>query len=312
MNETFLKLKKLKDINIEKSLIYINYLSLILLIYVIFRLLFIAFFQNSYELLFTDERIIINDIYNVWNLDNEFDRYGNVDSQILKNILLVITEIVYGGDLRYGRIWSNIFIFLLGPFSLINDQVLITSVRIFTIFIYFISINLLINLFLDKNLKWFYLLVFYCIPGAFYFNIVPKPDPFVILFIAFALLSIKKGNFNWTLFLLGVAAGIKIVGIFALALIVMYLLLTNKIKVKISSFFKILLLPWFGLVFANPILLIPPLNIGSLPNFYKIYYNWINSQSLYGQEERFNINHFTLWSDSISLQFSFNFKIIKN
>ena len=163
MNETFLKLKKLKDINIEKSLIYINYLSLILLIYVIFRLLFIAFFQNSYELLFTDERIIINDIYNVWNLDNEFDRYGNVDSQILKNILLVITEIVYGGDLRYGRIWSNIFIFLMGPLSLINDQVLITSVRIFTIFIYFISINLLINLFLDKNLKWFYLLVFYCV-----------------------------------------------------------------------------------------------------------------------------------------------------
>ena len=89
MNETFLKLKKLKDINIEKSLIYINYLSLILLIYVIFRLLFIAFFQNSYELLFTDERIIINDIYNVWNLDNEFDRYGNVNNQALKNVLLI-------------------------------------------------------------------------------------------------------------------------------------------------------------------------------------------------------------------------------
>ena len=154
------------------------------------------------------------------------------------------------------------------------------------------------------------LLVFYCIPGAFYFNIVPKPDPFVILFVALALLSIKKENFNWALFLLGVATGVKIVGIFALALIVMYLLLTNKIKVKISSFFKILIIPWCGLVFANPILLIPPLNIGSLPNFYKIYYNWINSQSLYGQEERFNINHLTLWSDSISLQFSFN--LLKN
>ena len=310
MNETFLKLRKLKGINLEKFLIYINYFSLIILIYVILRLLFIAFFLNSYELLFTDERIIINDIYNVWNLDNEFDRYGNVDNQVLKNVLLVITEIVYGGDLRYGRIWSNIFIFLLGPLSLINDQVLVTSVRIFTIFIYFISINLLINLFLDKNLKWFYLLVFYCIPGAFYFNIVPKPDPFVILFVALALLSIKKENFNWALFLLGVATGVKIVGIFALALIVMYLLLTNKIKVKISSFFKILIIPWCGLVFANPILLIPPLNIGSLPNFYKIYYNWINSQSLYGQEERFNINHLTLWSDSISLQFSFN--LLKN
>jgi len=87
MSETFLKLRKLNDINLEKSLIYINYFSLIVLIYVIFRLLFIAFFQNSYELLFTDERIIINDIYNVWNLDNEFDRYGNVANQTLKNVL---------------------------------------------------------------------------------------------------------------------------------------------------------------------------------------------------------------------------------
>ena len=88
MNETFLKLRKLKGINLEKFLIYINYFSLIILIYVILRLLFIAFFLNSYELLFTDERIIINDIYNVWNLDNEFDRYGNVDNQVLKKCFI--------------------------------------------------------------------------------------------------------------------------------------------------------------------------------------------------------------------------------
>ncbi len=306
MNETFLKIKKLKVVNLEKSLNLINYFSLIVLVYVILRLFFIAFFQNNYELLFTDERIIINDIYNVWNLDNEFDRYGNIDNQILKNTLLVVTEIVYGGDLRYGRIWSNIFIFLLGPFSLISDQVLITAVRVFTIFIYFISLNLLINLFLDKKLKWFYLLIFYSIPGAFYFNVVPKPDPFVILFIAFALSSIKKENFNWALFFLGVATGVKVVGVFALVFVVIYLIFTDKLKVKISTFFKLLILPWCGLIFANPILIIPPLNIGSLPNFYKIYYNWINSQSLYGQEERFNINHLKLWADSISLKFSFN------
>ena len=310
MSETFLKIRKLNDINLEKSLIYINYFSLIVLIYVIFRLLFIAFFQNSYELLFTDERIIINDIYNVWNLDNEFDRYGNVENQTLKNILLVITEIVYGGDLRYGRIWSNIFIFLLGPFSLINDQVLITTVRVFTIFIYFISVNMLVNSFLDKNLKWFYLLIFYSIPGAFYFNIVPKPDPFVILFIAYALTLIKKENFNWALFFLGVATGVKVVGVFALLFLIPYLLFTNKMGLKISSFLKFILLPWCGFVFANPILLIPPLSIGSLPNFYKIYFNWINSQSLYGQEERFNFNHFQLWSESMSMHFSFN--LIKN
>ena len=122
MNKSYSYLIKNGNFNIEKYLPQINAISFIGLVYLIFRFIFVAFFQNSYEVLHIDERIIINDIYNVWNLDNEFNRYPNVENDLIKNIYLVITEFAYGGDLRYGRIWSNIFIVFLGPFSLFGDQ----------------------------------------------------------------------------------------------------------------------------------------------------------------------------------------------
>ena len=43
-----------------------------------------SFELNSYEMLTVDERIAINDIYNVWILDNEFNRYPNIDNEVLK------------------------------------------------------------------------------------------------------------------------------------------------------------------------------------------------------------------------------------
>ena len=101
----------------NKFISYLNTFSFLIVGYLVARYIYLAFFLNNYEVLFIDERIIINDIYNVWNLDNEFYRYSSVENNFFKNLLLVFTEIAYGGDLRYGRIWSNIFITLLGPIS---------------------------------------------------------------------------------------------------------------------------------------------------------------------------------------------------
>ena len=98
----------------------------------------------------------------------------------------------------------GIFIIFLGPFSLFGDQTLITAVRIFTIIIYFISINLLINLYLNKNLRWFYCLIFYTIPGVLYFNSVPKPDPFVIFFISIALHYLNEKKYNKSIIFFGI------------------------------------------------------------------------------------------------------------
>ena len=105
----------LKKLDVLK---YLNYVSLLLVTYIIFNFIYMSFELNSYEMLTVDERIAINDIYNVWILDNEFNRYPNIDNEFLKNLVLVVTELAYGGDLRYGRLWSNLYIVLIGPFSL--------------------------------------------------------------------------------------------------------------------------------------------------------------------------------------------------
>ncbi len=239
MNKSYFSFKKFEDYTKTEALVVLlNTLSFIGVIYLIARFVSIAFYLNHYELLHIDERIIINDIYNVWNLDNEFNRYPKIENPVIKNIFLIITEISYGGDLRYGRIWSNIFIFLMGPFSLFGDRVLITSVRIFTIIFYFISINILINLFLNKKLRWFYLLAFYSLPGVLYFNSVPKPDPFVIFFISLGLLYLKKEKYYLSIVIFAIATGVKIVGIFGLVLAVLYLFKTKKNIIKSKKHIK--------------------------------------------------------------------------
>ena len=289
----------------NKILSYLNILSFFGVVYLIIRFVYSSFFLNSYELLFMDERLIINDIYNVWNLDDEFSRFSNIKDKLLKSSLIVLTEISYGGDLRYGRIWSNIFIVLLGPFTFFNDQVVITTSRIITIFTYFISINLLINELLNKRYRWIYCLIFYSIPGVFYFNTLPKPDSFVILFIAIAIIFFRKNENKKAIFFLGLATGTKVVGIFALLFSFIYLYKKNKNNFRIDNLLRLFSYSFLGFIVANPILIIPPINIGSLPNFYSIYYNWINSQSLVAQSERFSSDYFITWGETMSSYFTY-------
>ena len=71
----------LKKLDVLK---YLNYVSLLLVTYIIFNFIYMSFELNSYEMLTVDERIAINDIYNVWILDNEFNRYPNIDNEFLK------------------------------------------------------------------------------------------------------------------------------------------------------------------------------------------------------------------------------------
>ena len=284
---------------------YLNTISFFIFCYFVTKYLYLAFFLNNYEVLFIDERIIINDIYNVWKLDNEFNRFLGIENSLTKNILLVFTEFAYGGDLRYGRIWSNIFIFLLGPITLFGDKALITSVRIFTIIIYFIAVNILINIFLNKKYRWIYIVVFYSIPGVFYFNTSPKPDAFVILFVAFAIKLMLKEQYFKAIIFLGIATGIKIVGIFPLAFLTLSIFINKKLVFNLKNIVKALASSWIGLVIANPILIIPPVRVGNFPNFYSIYYNWLNTQSLVAQKQRYSINYFTTWTQTFSDHFSY-------
>ena len=71
-----------------------------------------AFKSNNYEVLFIDERMLVDDIYNIWLLDDVFNRFDEVDNILFKNLLIFFIEFAYGGDLRYGRLWSNFFCYL--------------------------------------------------------------------------------------------------------------------------------------------------------------------------------------------------------
>ena len=43
---------------------------------------------NIYEVLFIDERMLIDDIYNVWLLEDLYGRFSNISNPVLKNILI--------------------------------------------------------------------------------------------------------------------------------------------------------------------------------------------------------------------------------
>ena len=72
MIKNLLSLIKNEAFSIEpKWLGAVNLISFMFVFYIIARLIYYTFFLNYYEVLHIDERIIINDIYNVWTLDNE-------------------------------------------------------------------------------------------------------------------------------------------------------------------------------------------------------------------------------------------------
>ena len=63
-----------------------------------------------------------------------------------------------------------------------------------------------------------------------------------------------------------------------------------------------------SLFIVNPILLIPPVKISgiNLPNFYKIYFNWLTTQSSNGDQLIFNLSNFKLWADTFSNFYKFS------
>ena len=119
-----------------------------------FFYIFNSFYLNEYEILFIDEKLIIDDIYNIWLIDDVFGRYDNVNNNYLKSILIIFTELSYGGDLRYGRLWSNYFTISTGLFSLVSDKVLITSVRILNTLTIFLGSYFIVKNNVKRNYLW--------------------------------------------------------------------------------------------------------------------------------------------------------------
>ena len=210
--------------------------------------------------------------------------------------------------MRYGRLWSNLYIVLIGPFSLFfSDQTVITLTRLLTLLIYFLSVNIFINLLLNKKYRWIYLLIFYCLPGIYYYNTIAKPDQLVLLLFGLSIKYFKDEKYYLTIFFLALTTGVKIIGIFALIPGIIFIFINKKIKFKFKNVLKTILLTWAAIIVVNPILLLPPINRLGIPNFYSIYYSWLDSQTQYSQPNRYDINYFTDWSETLTIHFSMNF-----
>jgi hypothetical protein len=264
------------------------------------------FKTNIYEVLFIDERMLIDDIYNLWLLEDLYGRFSDISNPILKNILIIFIELSYGGDLRYGRLWSNIFTLFVGPFSLINDSFVIIISRIFSASLFLLGSYFLSKNIKNKNLTWLVVLTIYSLPAVEYFHRIPKPDNLVLIFVALGIRAILDDKFYRAVLLLSVASFIKINTIIVFFFLWLYIL--RKTKESRGLFiFKTSIISLISLLVVNPILIIPPIKISNfdLPNFYKIYFNWLTTQSSNGDQLFFNLQNFSLWSDTFSNFYKF-------
>lgn len=119
---------------------------------------------------------------------------------------------------------------------------------------------LFIILFIDKKywqLRASIALLLCLMPYTLYFSIVPKPEPFLILFLAFFLYFIQKYNFqkSWPFIFLGLAFGTKISVLALLPIFGIYFLIKNN-----QSWIKKILLTGvyflIGLIICVPTLLL--------------------------------------------------------
>lgn len=272
------------------------YLSTIILIYLIY-----SFKVSEYITLFIDEKLIIDDIYNIWLLDDQFNTFSGVDNYYFKNFLIFIKEFSYGGDLRYGRLWSNYFTIIVGVFSLVDDQVLIIASRVLNILTYLLANFVLVKALVPKKYFWLCLLSLYSTPGVEMLNRLPKPEALSLLFISFGFLYINKAHYYKSIFFFGLATFIKVNSAVLFVLIVIYFFfITDEKKWKVGI--KVFLTGISSLILVNPILIIPPITIGSvkLPNFYKAYLGWINTQSSNGNSIVFSFQNMISWGESLN------------
>ena len=277
-------------------------LSVGLLIFYIFNNL-----KNKiYEILFIDERLLIDDIYNVWLIEDVYNRFSNISNQSIKNILIIFIEFAYGGDLRYGRLWSNIFTIIAGPTIFISDTVVIIFSRIINSLLFFFGAYFLSKNLVDRKYLWISVFTIYSFSQVEILHRVPKPEPMVIIFLAIGLKYLLSKKYYLSIFFMGIASFLKINAIVIFFFIWIFIFFhsnINKLRLIINSIFITI----GSLLVVNPILIIPPLKIGSIniPNFYKVYFNWLTTQGSNADQIIFNISYASGWIENFSNFYQF-------
>ena len=197
-----------------KSKRIFNSLILLLLGYFLFLNLKGSLEQVSYHVLHIDERQVIDSILNVFQINDEFGRFDSVENEVLKKILIVLGELIIGGNLDFGRLWNNLFVFIAGPFYFINTETMIIIERLVQISFFYISIIYFAYNFIDYKKAPLFLLASFSVPGAYYIIENPKPDSLLMLFLLISFKKIfKDEKYNLGFLFIGIAIGLKIIAV---------------------------------------------------------------------------------------------------
>lgn len=257
----------------------------------------------DYHLLHIDERQIIDSVLNVFQISDEFERFNFIQDGLIKKLVIIFGELFFGGNLDFGRLWINIFIFVSGPFYFFNPNMMIFVSRLIQIsFFYIFIIYLLLN-FIDKNKRGLFLLIVLGIPGLIYIIENPKPDTLLLIFFFIGIKKIFQDNeINRGFFFIGISIGLKIISLVPALLLGLYLIYPIKQINSLDKFFKVNLFTLLGIVVGQPALLIPH------PSIYKRIFSAISQASSYNQTNFFilDTSNALNWIDTLSSWFSVN------
>lgn len=264
-----------------------------------------SFKLNHYETLFMDEKLLIDDIYNIWLVDDVYQNFSNIENIYLRKFLIILYEIVYGGDLRYGKLWSNFFSLFIGIFTIFSDTVVITATRLLNVIIHYCALLILVKTYVSKKYRWLSMLLLISVPGTETLLRLPKPDTFALLLLSVGLYYFYNKKNLRCIFFLSLSIFVKLNFLIVSGIFILMILYNSKSRWM--DFFKTVSIVTASLFIVNPVLLIPPISFGNidLPNFFKVYINWITSQSSYGQEDIFSFEYFIMWSETLGIFYRF-------
>lgn len=207
-------------ISSKKNTFYNLFILILISIYLLYLIPANVDLSSGAYYLFMDEQISYDEIYKIIHSKNFID--------LLRNVV--------GGDQRYGRIIYYITaIFCFTPAKLFGVTGQIISTRMFFAFALILSYYILSKTFIkNKIISLFLFICLMCIPTTSYFSTLPKPEPFLLLFLSlFLFFHIKnKGLFGIHFIFLGLSFGSKISIFFSIILIFSLSFLTEKMSNK--------------------------------------------------------------------------------
>ena len=127
-----------------------------------------AFQQISYHHLHIDERQVIETVLNVFQVTDQFNRFESISNNFFKSILTILGEILIGGNLDFGRLYKNIFVFFAGPFYFLDTTAVIIVERFIQISFFYASIIYFSIHFVNKDKNLFFMIFFFSISLAYY------------------------------------------------------------------------------------------------------------------------------------------------